>query len=483
MHKVIRRGFAGLLTSAIAFTGLSLISAPAHAAFTSTIGGDITRSEVMQRAQYWLDHQPGSYSQSSFSPDPIGSRNYRRDCSGYVDMSWHAAGDYTTYNLSSITTAISRADLKPGDALNDAQHHVILFKQWSNSAHTNFDYYSFGSTPVKLIRNASISSGTWDGHPNSAYEARRYVHIKDDVVAPPPVVYDQSPGEADVNGDGKSDLVAQNDTSTWVMLSNGTSFNAPVQWSSVAFFGEVANHAGDVNGDGKADLIAQNQTDTWVMLSTGSSFSAPVRFSNVAFFGGVANHVGDVNGDGKADLVGQNETDTWVMLSTGSSFSAPVQFSNVAFVGSVANHIGDVNGDGKADLVAQNAAGAWVMLSGGASFGAPTQFSAPAFQGGIANHIEDINGDGKADLVAQNDSSVWVMLSSGTAFGAPAQWATGAFYGTVANHIGDITGDGKADLVAQNETDVWVRTSTASAFNSSAKWSNVNFFGQAANIG
>jgi hypothetical protein len=55
-------------------------------------------------------------------------------------------------------------------------------------------------------------------------------------------VYRQAPGYVDVNGDGRADLVAQNENGTWVMLSTGSSFSPPVQWSSGAFAGRVANH-------------------------------------------------------------------------------------------------------------------------------------------------------------------------------------------------------------------------------------------------
>jgi FG-GAP-like repeat len=45
---------------------------------------------------------------------------------------------------------------------------------------------------------------------------------------------------------------------------------------------------GDVDGDGRADLVAVNDNDTWVMLSTGSEFSAPAQWSGEPFFGSKA---------------------------------------------------------------------------------------------------------------------------------------------------------------------------------------------------
>ena len=65
-------------------------TAPAGAA--SARGGPITRSEVIWRAQYWVDHQPGPYDQGGYSPGPGGDHHYRRDCSGYVSMAWHLDG-------------------------------------------------------------------------------------------------------------------------------------------------------------------------------------------------------------------------------------------------------------------------------------------------------------------------------------------------------------------------------------------------------
>ena len=300
--------------------------------------------------------------------------------------------------------------------------------------------------------------------------------------AQPPLALDA--GDVDVNGDGRSDLVAQNADSVWVKLSNGSSFGAAVQWASGAFYGATVNLAGDVNGDGRADLVAQNGTDVWAILSTGSSFSAPVQWaSGTAFYGSVADHIGDVNGDGRADLIAQNEQNVWVRISTGSSFNAPVQWATGTFYGDTANLFGDVNGDGRADLIAQNGSDAWVKLSNGSSFGAPVQWTTGSFPGTKKNHADDVNGDGRVDLIAQNDANVWVKLSNGSSFGAPVQWTTGSFYGGIANLAGDVTGDGRADLIAQNSTDVWVKSSSGSSFGAPVRWSTGTFYGNVANLG
>ena len=88
------------------------------------------------------------------------------------------------------------------------------------------------------------------------------------------------------------DLVAVNDNNTWVMLSVGSGFEGPAQWSGDAFFGSKATLLGDVNGDGRADLVGVNDNNTWVMLSTGNGFERPAPWSGVAFFGTKATLLG-----------------------------------------------------------------------------------------------------------------------------------------------------------------------------------------------
>ncbi|MFC8722709.1 hypothetical protein [Kitasatospora sp. NPDC057198] len=179
MIRSLRRVLSLLAVTAVTAGLLVVFSASAQAAFASALGGTISRSEVIERAQYWVDHQPGSYDQDASSPGPTGDRNYRRDCSGYVDMAWHLSGDNWTGNLSDVSYSVARQDLMPGDVLLDAAHHVILFNAWE-SDHTRFTYYSFGAAPVKKVGPVSIDAPTIDGWANSNYQARRYNKIIDD---------------------------------------------------------------------------------------------------------------------------------------------------------------------------------------------------------------------------------------------------------------------------------------------------------------
>jgi hypothetical protein len=178
---------------------------------------------------------------------------------------------------------------------------------------------------------------------------------------------------SDVNGDGLADAVGFRPSSIYVMLSNGVesgdgfggnSFAAPQEWSAVPFDGTVTNLMADVNGDGLADAVGFNTSNIYVMLSNGSRFGAPKEWSSTDFFEGtVTTLMADVNGDGLADAVAFDPFNIYVMLSNGSSFGAVQQWSNVAFDGTVANLMADVNNDGHADAVGFNSANSYVMLS------------------------------------------------------------------------------------------------------------------------
>lgn len=131
-----RRSVLSALTFAgvgVATSGTLLSTAgPAHAA--SSVGCNITRSEMIERAKRWVDLRvPYSQAQADAYPDGDGHR-YRPDCSGYVSMAWHLpkkpdgwdfnTGDFASY--SGKTYLSSHDQLKAGDALLSAGH-IVLF--------------------------------------------------------------------------------------------------------------------------------------------------------------------------------------------------------------------------------------------------------------------------------------------------------------------------------------------------------------------
>jgi len=82
-------------------------------------------------------------------------------------------------------------------------------------------------------------------------------------------------------------IFQSNDNRFFVSLSTGSGFTAPVQWMTHggSFTPGQAQYA-DVNGDGKYDLLFQgNDNKEYLSVSTGSSFGAPTLVADFGAYG------------------------------------------------------------------------------------------------------------------------------------------------------------------------------------------------------
>ena len=242
---------------------------------------------------------------------------------------------------------------------------------------------------------------------------------------------------ADVNGDGKSDLIYQAGTNggscgagrAGMYLSNGSGFD-PIQCLGFDANRDYRNLlVADVDGDGKSDLIYQAGSNggncgagrVGMYLSNGNGFD-PIQC-----LGFDANRdyrnllVSDVNGDGKSDLIYQAGANggscgagrVGMYLSNGTGFN-PIQC-----LGFDANRdyrnllMADVDGDGKSDLIYQAGANGGSCGAGrvGMYLSNGTGFSPIQCLGFDANRdyrnllVTDVNGDGKSDLIYQAGTS------------------------------------------------------------------------------
>ncbi len=265
---------------------------------------------------------------------------------------------------------------------------------------------------------------------------------------------------ADVNGDGKPDLITTNNGAGTVSIllgGAGGTFGTPTQFSTGTSPRSVA--AGDINGDGKLDLVVANLSGpVVVLLGTGTgSFGASQTVATGSLTNGVA--LGDLDGDGKLDIVIANRGNgtAGVLLNrtalNASTVSFAAQASPVAGLNPRSITLGYLDGDATMDMVVPNSGSnnVSVMLgTGTGTFGAATNISTGSVARPYSAVIADVNGDGKLDLVTGNTgiSSVGLMLGNGN----------GTFQSQVLLPVGtgdsdavavqDVNGDGRPDVIA-----------------------------------
>lgn len=292
---------------------------------------------------------------------------------------------------------------------------------------------------------------------------------------------------ADVNGDGFSDIVGFGQSGVVVAYgaANGT-FSAPTfttanftrstGWTSDnQFHRELA----DVNGDGRADIVGFGAQGTLVAFGKADgTFSDPITAT--ANFGinqgwatqeGYARTTGDVNGDGKADIIGFGTAGALVALGNGDGTfqTAALAVANFGvqqgWTSDNAFHrtVADVNGDGNDDLIGFGIAGTYVALSNGdgtfnaarlnvTDFGRDQGWSS---QNSYARDVADVNGDGFADVIGFGVAGTYVAYGKADGslvtprldienFGANQGWTNDNIYH---RELADLNNDGRPDVV------------------------------------
>jgi hypothetical protein len=231
---------------------------------------------------------------------------------------------------------------------------------------------------------------------------------------------------ADVNGDGKEDVVWRDPTTGEVMLWNSVAGAGSVGFTSqdvgVVPLSWHLEASGDFSGSGPDALLWRNDNGD-VTLWTASPSGAAVGF--VAQDLGVVPTsyqiagVGDFNDDGKTDILWRNTNGDLVLWDSvpgaGSVNYPPGLDLGVVSTAWQIQGVGDFNGDGKADILWRNAngeLGLWNSIPGAGSVGFTYQNWGVVPTSWHIQEVGDFNGDGKADILWRNDDGDVVVWSA-----------------------------------------------------------------------
>ena len=336
------------------------------------------------------------------------------------------------------------------------------------------------------------------GMPTPGYVSTRY-QISAGSFALPPTRFGVGTGPAnfvvaDINGDGRPDLVVANadDQTVSVRLADPANPGSFLPAILLATPGRTPLDVavGNLSGhtDGLMDIVVAAPwapplpgyilppmpPSVLVFTQTApGTFNAPVFY----YVGGdpQAVTVADLDGNGLADIAVATSANTVsVLLQTSAGVFAP-EVDYATGIQPVAITAADLNGDGKLDLLTANygaaispgTQGLSVLLHGATpgTFAAPVNYTTAYRASGLA--VGDLNGDGKPDAAVAcqglpgSPGAVSVFLQDATTAGAllPAVNYPGVS-GPMGVAIGDMNGDGHPDL-AIADGDIVVRFNSA----------------------
>lgn len=288
---------------------------------------------------------------------------------------------------------------------------------------------------------------------------------------------------ADVNGDGKPDLLVadcgliginvcnHSNGLVGVLLGNGDGTFQPVVTYDSGGSTTVSIAVADVNADGKPDVLLANECgnsstcadgSVGVLLGNGDgTFQKATTYDTKYAIDSVA--VADVNGDGRLDLLvaSSGNSRVGVLLGNGDGTFQPVVIYESGGISSLSVAVADVNGDGKPDLLVANicdtsgncAHGSVSVLlgNGDGTFQTAVSYD-PGGTGAWSVAVADVNGDGKPDLVVAIFfyNTVAVLLGNGDGtFQAATTYGSGGNSPTSVA-VADLNGDGLLDVAVAN---------------------------------
>lgn len=316
---------------------------------------------------------------------------------------------------------------------------------------------------------------------------------------------------ADLDGDGKSDLAVANGGDHTISLYRNTSVNGTIDASSFAprfDLPVVATadspykvEAADVDGDGKLDLLAVNRSLNSIAvfrnIATPGTLDAGSFAPRLDYAVGelpLAVAVRDLDGDGRPEIITANYTGASISVLanlgtpgnlTSNSFAPPLPL--LAGAGAANLACADFDGDGRPDIAVVNFDETFLTVfrntTTGGAFGFE-RLDLPAADSCEAIAVGDLDGDGKTDLIfgaslrGQVTSIARNVSSPGAlAFEPRVDFASGGWTHTVA--LGDLNGDAKPDVAMVSELDshlsVWENRATPGGFTTASLGSRVDF--------
>jgi hypothetical protein len=277
---------------------------------------------------------------------------------------------------------------------------------------------------------------------------------------------------ADVDGDGKIDVIVSNLSSSTVSVFRNTSLGNVVSYAPALNFATAFQPAGiavaDLDKDGRPDLVINTvNANGWVSVlrnnSVGTGISFDAKFDLQSIGGSIQNiAVADINGDGYTDICVPNYSLSSISIFRNTStigvitFASKIDIPTAQLPSEIA--VSDLNEDGKPDIAIGYFAGykhisTFKNTSNGADISFVQQVDLLTGSVPDAIAIHDLNGDGKDDVVVASGSDLVSLFKNvstpgGSISFSPANSFASIWPGPVC--MGDFDLDGKPDIALKS---------------------------------
>jgi YD repeat-containing protein len=319
-----------------------------------------------------------------------------------------------------VTLADFNSDGKPDiAAANRSTNDLSVLPGNGDGTFQTHQRFAVGGLPVALVSADLNGDGRFDvvaansntddvsillGNGDGTFQPEQRIVVGD---------FPSALAVADFNGDGKMDVgvanVLSRDISVLAGIGDGTFHPQQRFLLGYTVAGPNSIAAADLNGDGRVDLVAGRNLEgsgdnLIVFIGNGDgTFQLPRPYQSGVGTMSVA--VGDLNGDGMMDVAAASTISNDVTIFFGNGDGTLQIAGQIPIDGGDPSVISvqDVNDDGQLDLVVVNTFSTVAVLygNGNGTFHNPQYFTAGFGLRSLS--VADINGDGTPDIVTADE--------------------------------------------------------------------------------